>query len=81
MLPSGQRIERLTGWMARRGAVTLFVLAAIPNPVFDVAGILAGALRMPILVFLTATALGKVIKNLLLALLAANGAGILIGAG
>lgn len=81
LLPSGPRMERMTRWMGRRGAVTLFVLAAIPNPVFDVAGILAGALRMPFLVFLTATGLGKVVKNLLLALIAANGVGILTGAG
>jgi membrane protein YqaA with SNARE-associated domain len=47
--------------------LVIFVLAVIPNPVFDVAGIAAGALRMPVLRYLGAAAAGKVIKNILVA--------------
>ena len=41
----------------------LFFLAILPLPVFDFAGILAGALRMPILRFLTIVISGKIIKH------------------
>ena len=41
----------------------LFFLAILPLPVFDFAGILAGALRMPILRFLSIVISGKIIKH------------------
>ena len=41
----------------------LFGLAILPLPVFDFAGILAGALRMPVLRFLTIVISGKIIKH------------------
>ncbi|UCD41754.1 MAG: hypothetical protein JSV69_14490, partial [Chloroflexota bacterium] len=31
--------ERLTKWMKRNGSLTVLVLAAIPNPFFDLAGV------------------------------------------
>ena len=37
--------QRLEDWMKRWGGITILVLAAIPNPVFDIAGAVAGALR------------------------------------
>jgi len=55
---------RLSGWMARYGVVTLFVMAAIPNPFFDVAGMVAGATRIGLLRFVLASWPGLVIKNL-----------------
>ncbi len=60
---------KVQGWMQRRGFVTIVVLAAIPNPVFDVAGICAGALHMPVSKFLLACWLGKTAKALAVALL------------
>ncbi len=59
---------RVRGWMKKRGLVTIVVLAAIPNPVFDVAGICAGALRMPVWQFFLACWLGKTLKSLAVAL-------------
>ena len=59
--------DKLRHWMERRGFITILVLSAIPNPLFDVAGITAGALRMPIWQFLMACWLGKTIKALLVA--------------
>ena len=50
----------------------LFVLAILPLPIFDFAGILAGALRMPILRFLTVVISGKIIKHALAAYLGAE---------
>lgn len=41
----------------------LFGLAILPLPVFDFAGILAGALQMPVLRFLTIVISGKIIKH------------------
>jgi membrane protein YqaA with SNARE-associated domain len=54
---------RLEGWMRRHGAATIFVLSAIPNPVFDLAGIAAGVLRFPLNRFLLSCWVGKTIKT------------------
>ncbi len=55
--------KRLEGWMTRYGVAVLFVLSVIPNPVFDVAGVAAGALRYPIWKFLLVVWVGKCIKS------------------
>ena len=44
------------------GAPAIFILALIPNPLFDLAGIASGALEMPIWKFLLATIAGKIIR-------------------
>lgn len=64
--------RRLRGWMQRHGFLTILVLAAIPNPVFDAAGIIAGALQMPVWKFLLACFLGKTAKSLAIAWLGAQ---------
>ncbi len=56
---------RLEGWMRKNGFLTVFVLSAIPNPVFDMAGVIAGALKMPVLKFLGSCWLGETIKMLI----------------
>jgi membrane protein DedA with SNARE-associated domain len=60
-------IERVDWLMERYGFVTLIVLSAIPNPVFEVAGITAGAVRMNFWRFMGAVLIGKNIRGLLLA--------------
>lgn len=60
--------DRLARWMQRRGLLTIAVLAAIPNPAFDLAGIAAGALRLPVWKFLVGCAIGGIIKNTAFAL-------------
>jgi uncharacterized membrane protein YdjX (TVP38/TMEM64 family) len=57
--------ERLEGWMRKNGFLTVFILSAIPNPVFDMAGVIAGVLKMPVLKFLTACWVGETIKMLI----------------
>jgi len=52
--------ERMEKWMIRRGSVTIFVLALIPNPFFDIAGFTAGALHFPLWKFLVMCLLGKI---------------------
>ena len=60
--PAYRRVE---GWMQRRGWLLLFLLSAVPNPLFDVAGIAAGALRYPLWRFLVAVGIGKTLKFLM----------------
>lgn len=69
--------ERVRPWIARHGLVTLFVLAALPNPLFDMAGITAGAMGFPFFKFLVATCAGKTTKGLMLAFLGAGASGLL----
>ncbi|MBN1286484.1 MAG: VTT domain-containing protein [Anaerolineae bacterium] len=59
--------RRFDRWMDRYGPLAIFCFALIPNPFFDVAGLLAGASRMPVWQFLVAAALGKTIRFVLLA--------------
>jgi membrane protein YqaA with SNARE-associated domain len=65
--------NRLVGWMKKWGSVTIFVLALIPNPLFDVAGAAAGLLRFPIWKFMLFGAAGRIPKNILFAYLGAWG--------
>jgi uncharacterized membrane protein YdjX (TVP38/TMEM64 family) len=67
VIENRQLYDRLTGWMKRYGAATVLVLAAIPNPFFDLAGMSAGALKMPLPKFLFWCALGKIVKMLAVA--------------
>lgn len=71
------RYARVRGWMRNHGMLTIFVLSAIPNPLFDLAGISAGALRFPVLKFLLACWLGKTIKAVAIAYLGSYASGLL----
>lgn len=64
VLDRSPRVERLEQLMRRYGALTILGLAFIPNPVFDVAGIIAGILRMPVAKFLFFCWIGKTLKML-----------------
>jgi len=71
---SGQKVaqrtpayERVEGWMRKFGELAILVLAIIPNPFFDVAGVTAGVLKMPVWRFLIFCWLGKLVKMLLFA--------------
>ena len=74
LIPPNQRrhVERLDRLVRRHGAWLLFGMSAIPFPLFDVAGMIAGALRMRISSFLIAVAAGKSIKYIILILLGSN---------
>jgi membrane protein DedA with SNARE-associated domain len=58
---------RLTRWMEANGPLTVLILSAIPNPFFDLAGIAAGMLKMPVRRFLLWVWLGVTIKMLIFA--------------
>lgn len=63
---------RFQRWMQRYGLIALFVLAAIPNPFFDLAGIIAGVSRVPLYQFMLVTWAGKIVKFLIIAYLGAG---------
>jgi membrane protein DedA with SNARE-associated domain len=54
--------ERVQPWVQKYGAWAILVLAAIPNPLFDTAGIIAGMMKMPVGWFLLACWGGQLIK-------------------
>lgn len=53
---------RIRHWMDRNGVLTIFALSTVPNPFFDLAGLMAGAGKMPVWRFLGISFLGKVIQ-------------------
>ncbi|MBI2847464.1 MAG: VTT domain-containing protein [Chloroflexi bacterium] len=59
--------SRVVGWMRRRGWLVIFLASSIPNPVFDVIGVAAGALRYPVVKFFLFCWVGKTIKSLYVA--------------
>ena len=59
--------NKVSGWIKKYGDITIFVLALIPNPLFDIGGMVAGALRMPLWRFLFWCWLGKIGKMLIFA--------------
>jgi membrane protein YqaA with SNARE-associated domain len=56
------RYEWLTNWMAKNGPLTIFLLSAIPNPLFDLAGVAAGLLKMSVPRFFFWCLLGEILK-------------------
>lgn len=62
-------LERFT---VRYTVAALFILAILPLPIFDFAGIFAGAMRMRVSVFLASVISGKIIKHVLIAFMGAG---------
>lgn len=54
--------ERIKPWVEKYGGWAILVLSAIPNPFFDLAGIAAGMIKMPIRTFLISVWIGQLIK-------------------
>lgn len=69
----GEWLRRAADWvdrlMERHGFLTLLVLSAVPNPLFEFAGITAGAVRMNFWRFLLAVGIGKTGRVILLVIL------------
>lgn len=62
-----KQYARVVRWMEKYGDVTILILAFIPNPLFDLAGIVAGILKMPIWKFLIYCVIGKILKMMMFA--------------
>ena len=70
---------KVKGWMEKRGALTIFVLSVLPNPLFDAAGLAAGAIRFPVRRFFFFCWSGKTIQALAGAFIGALGSDWLVG--
>ena len=58
---------RIRWWMRKRGWIVILIVSIIPNPLFDLVGIAAGATRYPVVRFLGIVFVGKTIKGLTIA--------------
>ena len=65
-------LKKVERYFHRTGFVTIFIFSALPLPVFDVIGILAGSLNYSLWKFFTAAFLGRVLRNFLIALAGAK---------
>jgi len=72
-----EKLVKVEGWMKKYGLWTIFVLAVIPSPLFDLAGMVSGAGKIPVWKFLTVTLLGKTIKFLVIAFIGAGSVSVL----
>lgn len=67
IVEKAERYHRILDWMAKHPRSTdlaIFALALIPNPLFDLAGMASGTMRIPIWRFLFWVWLGKILKML-----------------
>lgn len=67
MIQGSRYYPRVENWVRRWGVVTIFILAMIPSPLIDVAGIAAGTIRMNYWVYLTSCCAGKIVRFLIYA--------------
>ncbi len=71
IIENRSQYQQIVKWMKRNAPMTVFILSAIPNPFFDLAGISAGAFRIPVRVFLFYCWLGESTKMIVISLLGA----------
>ncbi len=64
---SDTKLDRYKNIIRKYGSGAVFILAFIPNPIFDIAGLIAGALKIKIWKFLIACILGRIIRYIILA--------------
>ena len=64
--------QRAVSWMNRYGIWTVLVIAAIPLALFDIVGLVAGALRPPLWKFLLACWVGRIPKSFIEAYIGAG---------
>ena len=76
MVENRTEYKRIHRWMDAHGTITMFLMSTVPNPLFDVAGLAAGAVQMPMKRFFLAVLAGKVIKDTWMAAVGAGGVAI-----
>jgi len=64
-IPDTRTYEKVVSWMRKWGSLTIFLLALIPNPLFDIAGLAAGILKYPLWKFILVGAAGRLPKHIL----------------
>ncbi len=68
IIENRENYDKIIAWTHKYGLWVIFVLSVVPNPLFDLAGIAAGALKIKVYKFLLACWAGKTIKTVLFAL-------------
>lgn len=66
-----KEMKKIEALVQRYDVLAIFVLAFIPNPLFDVAGLAAGGLKISWWRFVLACAAGRVLRYILLAMIGA----------
>ena len=74
-----KKYEKVKRWIQKHGSVTIFFLALIPNPLFDIAGIASGMSGLPYYQFLTYTLLGKTLRYIAISYLGAGSFNLING--
>lgn len=69
VIEENKHFKRVEKWMSRNGFLTILFLATIPNPIFDISGIFAGATGYPLKKFFGAVVIGKTLRFIGVALL------------
>jgi len=70
LLERSGRYQRFYSWLddhRKLSDIAIFGLAVIPNPFFDLAGVAAGSLKIPVIRFWFFCALGSILKMLIFA--------------
>jgi membrane protein YqaA with SNARE-associated domain len=67
VIENWKRYEKITSWVRKFGGPAILVLAALPNPFFDIVGVAAGVLKMPVHKFFLWVLPGQLIKMLYIA--------------
>ncbi len=62
-----KRYQQMRALVQKHGLWLFAALSFLPNPLFDIAGITAGMLRIPVVHFLAATFVGKTLRAMMLA--------------
>lgn len=69
LIKESKNYKRVEKWMNINGFATIFVLACIPNPFFDLTGLFAGATKYSFKKYFLAVVLGKILRFIGIALL------------
>lgn len=69
VIEENSKYKRIAKWMNKNGFITILVLATIPNPIFDLSGIFAGATHYSLKKFFLAVLMGKTVRFIGIALL------------
>ena len=67
VIENWNRYSKITTWVKKYGGPAILLLAALPNPFFDLVGVAAGVLKMPIYKFFRWVLPGQLIKMLMIA--------------
>lgn len=77
ILDKRKMYQRVKNWIQKRAFITMLIMSFTPSPVFDVAGLAAGASRVPIRVFWPAVFIGKCLRGIMMATAGAAGVEII----